>query len=258
MSSDALNRLSGELYDAFSKDTEPVTTFLKWIVDAYGAPCPPRVLDVGCGTGRILREFDALGWSTVGMEPDPDFLVEAKSVDKASEPVQVRPGGFNDIDEREAYDLIVSIDGPFSYLLTVDERADALRRLYAALRPGGVLFLEIANFLWMLKNYEEFKESSGKIGDRVVRRTQHYRFDVSDHIWTQIDEYRYDDPQLGPLNISKTHRCAIVTQPELRYFLKEQGFEDIRTFPDYHAREDAPLTGHDFLITAQKPRGTAL
>ncbi|MDX9972283.1 MAG: methyltransferase domain-containing protein [FCB group bacterium] len=253
MDKDALNRLNGELYDAFSKDTGPVTEWLKWIVDAYGVACPPRVLDIGCGTGRVLREFDRLGWETVGMEPDADFLAEASKVDAESEPVEVRPGGFNDLAEREAYDLIVSIDGPFSYLLTVDERVEALRRAFEALRPGGVLFLEIANFLWMLKNYQEFRETTSNIGDRAVRRTTHYRPDFDQHIWTQIDEYRYDDPEIGPVNISKTHRCAIITQPELRYFLKQQGFREIRSFPDYRAREEGPLTGHDFLIAAQKP-----
>lgn len=250
---DAMRRLHGALYDAFAKDTADVTGFLKWLVDSYGLPCPPRVLDVGCGTGRVLREFDRLGWQTVGMEPDPHFLVEAAEVDRQSEPVEVRSGGFNDIDEAGAYDLIVSLDGPFSYLLDVGDRIDALRRAHRALRPGGVLFLEIANFPWMLKGFEEFRESASTIGDRPVRRTQHYRVDFNEHVWGQIDEFQYDDPELGPLRIAKEHRCAIITQPELRHFLRAQGFQNIRTYSGYDARQEGPLTGHDFLISAQKP-----
>lgn len=249
----ALRRLNAELYDAFGKDAGPTTAFLQWMVDSYGLTCPPRVLDVGCGTGRMLREFDRMGWNAVGMEPDVDFLAEAEGFDRQSKPVDVRPGGFNEIDESDTYDLVVSIDGPFSYLLTVKERAEALGRIYCALRPGGVVFLDIANFLWMLRHFEEFRESSAPLHGRAARRIQHFRLDFHEHLWTQIDEFQYDDPEIGPVRLSKTHRCAIVTLPELRHFLYGTGFDDIHTYASYDARESQPLTGHDFLISAQRP-----
>ncbi len=248
-----MTNLQSDLYAAFDKAPEPVAQFLMWLVDAYGAACPPRVLDVGCGPGRMLREFDRLGWRAVGMEPDPDFLEKAEEFERQSEPVDVRPGGFNDIHDVEAFDLIASINGPFSYLLTVEERVDALRRMYRALKPRGVMFLDIANFLWMLKNYDEFREQAVSINGHASRRIQHYRVDFNDHIWIQIDEFQYEAPSEGPVRISKTHRCAIITQPELRYFLKQTGFTDIRTFNGYDSRQNEPLTGHDFLIAAQKP-----
>lgn len=246
--------LQSKLYDAFDKPPEPAAQFLKWLVDAYGAPCPPRTLDVGCGPGRMLRELDRLGWPSVGMDPDPDFLEMARELDEASDPVEVRPGGFLDIEDHEAFDLIVSINGPFSYLLTVEERADALRRMHRALRPGGVLFLDVANFPWLLKNFEEFREQAVSIGGMPARRIQHFRVDFHDHVWVQIDEFQYEDPEEGPMRIAKEHRCGIITMPELRFLSRQAGFVEPQTFNGYESRQSEALTGHDMLFAAQKPR----
>jgi len=248
-----MTNLHSDLYAAFDKDPEPVTQFLMWLVDAYGAPCPPRVLDVGCGPGRMLRAFRDRGWEAVGLEPDADFLARADDENGSSEGVEVRPGGFNDIDDVNAFDLIVSINGPFSYLLEVEERVDALRRMHRALRPGGVLFLDIANFVWLLKNFQEFRETSKPFRGLSARRIQHFRVDFHRHVWTQIDEFEYEKPDEAPVRLSKSHHCAILTLPELQYFLRQEGFIELRTFNGYESRANEPLTGRDMLVAARKP-----
>lgn len=249
-----MNNPQSDLYTAFDKPPEPVSAFLKSLARAYTLEEPLHVLDIGCGPGRMLREFARMGWTARGLEPDPDFFAEAQDYDLNPGRVDVEQGGFGDLDDEHTYDMVVSINGPFSYLLTVEERVDALERIWRALKPGGVVFLDIANFLWLLKNYSAFRETSVPFGDGAAKRVQHFRIDVHNHVWTQIDEFQYVDPEEGPLSITKTHYCAVITLPEMRYLFRQQGFTDVRTYDSYDSPVPGELTGHDFLISAQRPR----
>lgn len=50
----------------------------------------------------------------------------------------------------------------------------------------------------------------------------------------------------------KLHRVAIITAPELIYFLGQQGFTDILTFRDYKARSPGEVRDRLILMTARK------
>src|SRR5713226_3733227 len=49
------------------------------LVDELLASKPARVLDVGCGTGKVGRLFLARGCEVVGVEPDPRMAGVARS-----------------------------------------------------------------------------------------------------------------------------------------------------------------------------------
>ena len=84
-----------------------------------------------------------------GYEPDAPAAREAlRDVPEA----EFSQGGLGGLEERAAYDFIAAVNGPYYYLLEPATRRDALQRCARALRPGGVLFLDLSNFLWILKN----------------------------------------------------------------------------------------------------------
>jgi SAM-dependent methyltransferase len=97
---------------------------------------PLRILDAGCGTGRLMQLMSAYG------------VVEG--VDASEEAVRysrvrgmdVRLADLNDLQlEADRYDIISSID--VLYHRGVRDDVAVLERLYAALRPGGVLVLNL-------------------------------------------------------------------------------------------------------------------
>src|SRR6185312_15111297 len=49
------------------------------LVDALLGGPPARVLDAGCGTGRVAIELDRRGYDTVGLDVDPALLERARS-----------------------------------------------------------------------------------------------------------------------------------------------------------------------------------
>jgi SAM-dependent methyltransferase len=99
------------------------------------APAPLRILDFGCGPGRDLRTFSALGHVAVGLDGCPRF-VEMARADSGCE-VWLQDFLALDLPDRH-------FDGIFAnavlFHIPSQELPRVLRQLHACLKPGGVLF----------------------------------------------------------------------------------------------------------------------
>lgn len=51
------SRSAATLHAAFDSDPTPIVDFLVWLAGDVAGAFPPRVLDVGCGVGRLLPSF---------------------------------------------------------------------------------------------------------------------------------------------------------------------------------------------------------
>lgn len=122
--------------------------FLARLARSFDLASNLRVLDLGCGTGRLLGPLAALGWRVVGMDPQLENLEAARRVAANTPGVDLVASGFGDLDAIEAFDMIVAVGDPWWYLQTAAARADALLRVRRALRPQGLVVLEGPNFEW--------------------------------------------------------------------------------------------------------------
>ena len=99
------------------------------------AEAPLRILDFGCGPGRDLRTFRALGHDPVGLDGCPRFVDMART-DSGCE---VWLQDFLALDLPPA-----RFDGIFAnavlFHIPSQELPRVLRQLHATLKPGGVLF----------------------------------------------------------------------------------------------------------------------
>ena len=104
------------------------------------APQPrERILDLGCGTGRLTAEIDARGSLLVGLDRSDAMLRVAKTALRVSDPInRNRPAYFVRADGA-ALPFSASFDAVFSTATLhwiADHRA-VFRGVFAALRTGG-------------------------------------------------------------------------------------------------------------------------
>jgi SAM-dependent methyltransferase len=98
---------------------------------------PPgsRVLDAGCGTGRVAIRLAELGYACVGVDSDPPMLAEARSVAPDLDWVLA---DLASADVGRDFDLVVAAGNVIPFL-TPGTGPGVLARLAAHLRPGGLL-----------------------------------------------------------------------------------------------------------------------
>lgn len=100
------------------------------------------LLDLGCGSGRLSRHFAELGARVVGVDFSADTIALARSQSSGPNP-EYRVQSVFDLADEAAYDLVISLG---TLVVACRDRGallDAVRRLRAALKPGGrLLFLE--------------------------------------------------------------------------------------------------------------------
>jgi len=106
-------------------------------VDAM-LPRGARVLDAGCGPGRVGAELAARGHTVVGVDVDP-VLVEAARTDHPGPDWRV--GDLADLDlpaegVAEPFDVVVCAGNVLTFLAAGTE-VEVLRRFRAHLAPGG-------------------------------------------------------------------------------------------------------------------------
>lgn len=94
---------------------------------------PARVLDAGCGTGRIAVRLTELGYDVVGLDVDPSML----EVAAAEAPgLDWRLGDLASFDLGESFDLVL-LAGNVLPLLEPGTLGAVCGRLSAHIAPGG-------------------------------------------------------------------------------------------------------------------------
>ena len=138
---DRISALTLEHYNQRAEDfrdgtrDHDVSQNIAALLDHIEAEPPFTILDFGCGPGRDLKTFSALGHVVIGLEGAARF-VEMARVACACD---VWQQDFLRLDLPDGY-----FDGVFAnaslFHVPSRELPRVLRQLHAALKPGGVLF----------------------------------------------------------------------------------------------------------------------
>ena len=98
------------------------------------------VLELGCGSGALTRHLVAAGHRVVATDASPAMVALASEAVPGAE--AVRRLTLPD-DPLPAADAVVSVGHVLSYLPDIPSVARALRAIAAAVRPGGVLAVDL-------------------------------------------------------------------------------------------------------------------
>jgi SAM-dependent methyltransferase len=115
---------------ARGEDVHGEATFLAEMVDR-----PARVLDAGCGTGRVAIRLAELGYSVIGVDVDASMLLQAR--EEAPE-LDWRVGDLADLDTGQVFDVVL-VAGNTLPLLEPGTLDSTAQHLAAQLDVSGLL-----------------------------------------------------------------------------------------------------------------------
>jgi len=141
--------------------------------DAFlvGLPAPPRrVVDVGCGEGRLTRDLARLGYEVIGVDGSPTLVAAARAADHAGTYVLADAAALPLADD--SAELVVA----FMSLQDVDDLDRALAEMARVVVPGGRIRMAIVHPM----------NSAGRFTSREPNATFEIR-------GSYFEDRRYDD-----------------------------------------------------------------
>jgi SAM-dependent methyltransferase len=118
------------------------------------------VVELGCGSGLLTRSLVDAGHRVVATDASPAMLDLARQV--AGDAEEIRKVALPD-DSLPAADAIVSVGHVLNYLADESSIDRALVSIAEALRPGGVLAIDLCDLEWGRARRDA--PSAGRVGD---------------------------------------------------------------------------------------------
>lgn len=248
--------MMAKLWDFFRGDTStwPDREFYLQAIARFGQP----VLDVGCGTGRLLVDYRTLGIDIDGVDNSPEMLVlcfEKALAAKVS--VNLEEQRMQDLNLPRKYQVILVPSSSFQLLTALDDARRALQRFHSHLLPGGRLIMSIMQMVapgdpldsgWQLYG-EGMRDEDGVL----FKRFGHTIYDPITEL--ESTEDRYETWVNGAKVHEEHHVCAPATrnyrQDQMRRHLAEAGFHNIQMLENFTWEPAAP-DAHLVVAIAQR------
>lgn len=224
-------RIAAPFYDAdyASLRGDADVSFYVNLAKESGGP----VLEMGCGTGRILLPTAREGIRIHGIDFSPDMLAQLASK-LADEPAEVRERvtySVGDIRTADAGSKFALVTAPFrvaQLLLTRDDQRAWLRNVRRHLTAGGALCFDVfqPNFSYLAAprgpevEADRVDPGSGRRTRRIARITPRNELQVIDIEFRWIVE-----EESGTTETGGNLRLRWFTRGELENLLELEGFE---------------------------------
>jgi SAM-dependent methyltransferase len=252
-----------DLYDYVSlyRDRPDVSFFVEAASKA-GSP----VLELGCGTGRVLIPIARAGIDIVGLDLSPHMLAVCRQrLQDEPEAVQSRVRLVQD-DMRtfalgRQFTLVTIPFRPFQHLLTVDDQLACLDSIRRHLADEGTLILDLFNpsldFLADMHAGEEIAEEP-EFDASGGRRVSRYRKTVADDRFTQVNEYELiyyvKHPDGRQERLVHGFRLRYVFRFEMEHLLARAGFTVEHLYAGYDKRAYGSTYPGELVFVARKAR----
>ena len=249
--------LTAQTWDLFRGDTsgwEDRRFYLDIIHDS-GQP----VLDVGCGTGRLLVDYLGLGIDIEGVDISPEMLelCHQKAQTKGLT-ATLYEGSMETMALPRKYQTILVPSSSFQLIIEPDQAQRAIKNLYYHLLPGGMLVMPFMLIQKEDDSLEHDWQLSGEVtrpaDGATIRRWNKNRFDPV----TQLEhtEHRYEVIKDGKLIASEYHKRSPATrqysQKQALDLYIQAGFDDLQVRKGF-THQQASDMDEIFTISGVRP-----
>ena len=225
-------------YDRLTNDVdyEAVVDFYFEILDREGLR-PRTVVDLACGTGSVALLLAQRGLRVTGVDMSEEMLCEASQ--KAQE-LENRPmfvcQKLQELRLPRGVDLAVCALDSLDYITDPADCAEAIRRIYKVLNPGGC-------FIFDVNTPEKLRAMDGQIfldEDDDVYCVWRGEFDQQTNICCYGMDLFQREGDCWYRSFEE-HKEYAYSESQLRGYLKDAGFTSISVYAD--RRFEAPAPG---------------
>lgn len=195
------------------------------------APDADSVLEVGCGTGRLLVRLAEEYETVVGLERS-EAMAERAGVRTDDLDVEIAVGDATRTRLDEAFDAVVSLGRVTGHFLEDAAAEQFAENCLAHLRPGGVLLFDYFPTERMEDDYESFDAFESE--EYRVERTAHSSIpdDDSGRMETEF-EYEITDRRTGEsATVAEAMTLRTFTHDEVRELLADVSFAEVTIRPE--------------------------
>jgi ubiquinone/menaquinone biosynthesis C-methylase UbiE len=216
-------------YDRLTNDVdyEATVAFYESILQREGLH-PRTAVDLACGTGSVSLLLAEKGLRVIGVDMSEEMLtVATQKVQTLEYPPMFVCQKLQQLRLPRGVDLAVCALDSLDYILDPADCAEAIRRVYKALNPGGI-------FIFDVNTPEKLRAMDGQVfldEDEDVFCVWRGEFDYEANICSYgMDLFQRNGDTW--LRSFEEHREYAYSQEQLIGYLKQAGFTAIRVYAD--------------------------
>jgi SAM-dependent methyltransferase len=245
-----------EIYDAIYADRDDHAFWTAL------APDEGAILELACGSGRVLLPLAREGHEIVGVDLSAQMLARCRTA-LAGEPDEVRrrvrlvQADMTSFELGRRFALVTSPFRGFQHLTTVTQQLACLGRCHAHLTPDGLLVLDLFNPDPSLL-YEHPGTSGEEIAETVAwsdgRTIRWWGRVTGYHRARQFNQcemtYEITEPGRATRRVTERFPMRYLFRHEVEHLLARSGFRIVRLYGDYDRSpygDDSP----ELIVVAQ-------
>jgi SAM-dependent methyltransferase len=239
---------------------------VRFYVDAAAAAGSP-VLELGCGTGRVLIPVArAGGVDIVGLDLSSDMLAVCRQQlqeepDAVRSRVRLVEGDMRDFDLGAQFRMAIIPFRPFQHLITVEDQLSCLARIRRHLVDKGVLILDLFNpsldFLVNIPVGEEFGEEppfTTPDGRKVIRWQKTVAIDRFQQVGHYELSHYVSHPDGRQERLVQAFPLRYLFRFEAEHLLARAGFTLEHVYADYDKSPYGSKYPGELLMVARRGR----
>ena len=237
-------------YDRLTNDVdyEATVEFYQQILTQEGLK-PRTAVDLACGTGSVTAILARKGLRVIGEDLSEDMMTQAvQKVQDMEHPPRFICQPLQELQLDRGVDLAVCALDSLDYITNPSDCAQAIRRIYKALNPGGI-------FIFDVNTPEKLRAMDGQVfldEDEDVYCVWRGEFDEETNICSYGMDLFQRQGNLWQRSFEE-HREYAYSQEQLVGYLKDAGFCGIAVYGD--RRLQPPEEGEQRIyIKARKGR----
>lgn len=215
------------IYDGIQPSWDEEIAFYKKLLGKKSC----NILELGCGTGRLLIPLLKMGHNVTGLDSSKDMLsICEHKIDKSypnlKRRLQIINADMSDFNISEKFDVIISAINSFQHLTTVEQRKRFLKNGIMHLKKDGLFVID-------MKYLKKFNPGVSKLScDLICNDKDGYVLYISQSSFDTITKKEIFNVLQVPLNFKKevvptvaTYKAYLPTLQEMELLIKQSGLQ---------------------------------